>query len=63
MQSTGRTIYNMVPRNRRHHQYYSGSIMIFGLFGFQGSASGAAAIDTTVTGQIIAMILAVWFQP
>lgn len=62
MQSTGRTIYNMITQG-------SGAIiniildpiMIFGLFGFPALGIRGAAI-ATVTGQIIAMFLSIFFN-
>lgn len=62
LQSTGRTFYNMITQG-------SGAIiniildpiMIFGLFGFPKLGIRGAAI-ATVTGQIIAMLLAVYFN-
>ena len=62
LQSTGQTFYCMITQG-------TGAIiniildpsMIFGLFGFPRLGIRGAAI-ATVTGQIIAMILAVWFN-
>ena len=62
MQSTGRTIYSMVTQgNGAIINIILDPIMIFGLFGFPRLGIRGAAI-ATVTGQIIAMILAVWFN-
>ena len=62
MQSTGRTIYSMVTQGTGAIiNIILDPIMIFGLFGFPRLGIRGAAI-ATVTGQIIAMILAVWFN-
>lgn len=62
MQSTGRTIYSMVTQGTGAIiNIILDPIMIFGLFGFPKLGIRGAAI-ATVTGQIIAMILAVWFN-
>ena len=62
MQSTGRTIYRMVTQGTGAIiNIILDPIMIFGLFGFPRLGIRGAAI-ATVTGQIIAMILAVWFN-
>ena len=62
MQSTGRTIYSMVTQGTGAIiNIILDPIMIFGLFGFTRLGIRGAAI-ATVTGQIIAMILAVWFN-
>lgn len=62
MQSTGRTIYSMVTQGTGAIiNIILDPIMIFGFFGFPRLGIRGAAI-ATVTGQIIAMILAVWFN-
>ena len=62
MQSTGRTIYSMVTQGTGAIiNIILDPIMIFGLFGFPRLGIRGAAI-ATVTGQIIAMILAVLFN-
>ena len=62
MQSTGRTIYSMVTQGTGAIiNIILDPIMIFGLFGFPRLGIRGAAI-ATVAGQIIAMILAVWFN-
>lgn len=62
MQSTGRTIYSMVTQGTGAIiNIILDPIIIFGLFGFPRLGIRGAAI-ATVTGQIIAMILAVWFN-
>ena len=62
MQSTGRTIYSMVTQGTGAIiNIILDPIMIFGLFGFPRLGIRGAAI-ASVTGQIIAMILAVWFN-
>lgn len=62
MQSTGRTIYSMVTQGTGAIiNIILDPIMIFGLFGFPRLGIRGAAI-ATVTGQIITMILAVWFN-
>ena len=62
MQSTGRTIFSMVTQGTGAIiNIILDPIMIFGLFGFPRLGIRGAAI-ATVTGQIIAMILAVWFN-
>lgn len=62
MQSTGRTIYSMVTQGTGAIiNIILDPIMIFGLFGFPRLGIQGAAI-ATVTGQIIAMILAIFFN-
>lgn len=62
MQSTGRTIYSMVTQGTGAIiNIILDPIMIFGLFGFPRLGIQGAAI-ATVTGQIIAMILAILFN-
>ncbi|MBT9777872.1 MATE family efflux transporter [Clostridium sp. MCC353] len=62
MQSTGRTIYNMLTQGAGAIiNIILDPIMIFGLFGFPALGIRGAAI-ATVTGQIIAMLLSVFFN-
>ena len=62
MQSTGRTIYNMLTQGAGAIiNIILDPIMIFGLFGFPALGIRGAAI-ATVTGQIIAMILSAFFN-
>ena len=62
MQSTGRTIYSMVTQGTGAIiNIILDPIMIFGLFGFPRLGIGGAAF-ARVRGQILAMILAVWFN-
>ncbi|MDY3249474.1 MAG: MATE family efflux transporter [Candidatus Choladocola sp.] len=62
LQSTGRTFYTMITQGTGAIlNIIFDPILIFGLFGFpkMGVAGAAAA---TVFGQIVAMLLAVWFN-
>lgn len=62
LQSTGRTIYNMYSQGAGAiANIILDPIMIFGLFGFPALGISGAAI-ATVTGQILAMILALLFN-
>ncbi|MBS6644140.1 MAG: MATE family efflux transporter [Clostridiaceae bacterium] len=62
MQSTGRTIYNMLTQGAGAIiNIILDPIMIFGLFGFPALGIRGAAI-ATVTGQIIAMLLSAFFN-
>ncbi|PNV62157.1 MATE family efflux transporter [Clostridium sp. chh4-2] len=62
MQSTGRTIYNMLTQGAGAIiNIILDPIMIFGLLGFPALGIRGAAI-ATVTGQIIAMILSAFFN-
>ena len=62
MQSTGRTFYSMITQGTGAIiNIILDPIMIFGLFGFPRLGIRGAAI-ATVTGQIIAMLLAVYLN-
>lgn len=62
LQSTGRTIYNMYSQGAGAiTNIILDPIMIFGLFGFPALGISGAAI-ATVTGQILAMVLSLFFN-
>ncbi len=62
LQSTGKTFYTMITQGLGAIiNIILDPIMIFGLLGFPKLGVAGAAI-ATVTGQIIAAILAVWFN-
>ncbi len=62
LQSTGRTIYNMITQGLGAIiNIVLDPIMIFGLFGFPRLEVAGAAI-ATVTGQIIAVLIAIFFN-
>ncbi|MCI8865928.1 MAG: MATE family efflux transporter [Lachnospiraceae bacterium] len=62
LQSTGRTIYNMYSQGAGAiTNIILDPIMIFGLFGFPAMGISGAAI-ATVTGQILAMVLSLFFN-
>lgn len=62
LQSTGKTIYTMITQSLGAIiNIILDPIMIFGLFGFPRLEVNGAAL-ATVTGQIVAAILALWFN-